>query len=657
MLGGDDAGGWQGLDTGCQDRLSVFSVQKKMNVCGARWGVVSCLFFLHFRQATLFLGLEDKYITLPASTWPSTALTVVFQCSLPLLWLSLGVHSLPAKLSRVAGATLSHNNPKKNTIMERPSRRPRDPSRGPPVDAYARSHQQQPPQQQQYQQRQYDAAPPVTTLSRSAPPVVAEPSGRPRRPTRGATSSPAPSSSSTLAPSSGSGYSAPMVPARSSDRRGASRPRRPADHHLPMAAAAERPLERRARSPSRGPQLNAKGTIDYRVSRVAIMCRDCGSDVGLYPARHKCGVPNVEFDEDDAPPMPPSSTANGGGGDAAEAGSAWGGLWNKFQNMTLARTSADSSESASGRPSTDPMAASDSASAAPSAEGGASGTPAAESMWSVWNKLKTQVTTAAGGKQADDEDSDPEEVSKALREYYAKKGGPMPKFLEEQAKERAREDDLDRFEARTLQRGGSGSNGGGGAPPRRGSDDRYGNGGERYGSPAPRGYDDQPPRGYGSPAPRGSYDDQPQPSRTLQRGGGGDPRYYQDQQQSQRYAPDPRYAPAPPAADPRYGADPRYASDPRYGADPRYAAPEVSRGRGPAAYPDDPYGGRAPVAPATMSRARSAGPPRVSPAAYAPSMPRGGYEREPAPRYGGGSGSEVAYGRQAGGSDIGYGRR
>ncbi|KAF9132622.1 hypothetical protein BGW39_011718 [Mortierella sp. 14UC] len=30
---------------------------------------------------------------------------------------------------------------------------------------------------------------------------------------------------------------------------------------------------------------------DYRVSTVAILCRDCGNDVGLYPGKHKCPPP------------------------------------------------------------------------------------------------------------------------------------------------------------------------------------------------------------------------------------------------------------------------------------------------------------------------------------------------------------------------------
>ncbi|CAH1764196.1 16006_t:CDS:2 [Entrophospora sp. SA101] len=38
---------------------------------------------------------------------------------------------------------------------------------------------------------------------------------------------------------------------------------------------------------------------DYRISRVVILCKDCGQDVGFYPARHKCGQTHL-----DAPPLP-----------------------------------------------------------------------------------------------------------------------------------------------------------------------------------------------------------------------------------------------------------------------------------------------------------------------------------------------------------------
>ncbi|KNE60701.1 hypothetical protein AMAG_18594 [Allomyces macrogynus ATCC 38327] len=87
-------------------------------------------------------------------------------------------------------------------------------------------------------------------------------------------------------------------------------------------------------------------TIDYRVSRVVILCKDCGRDVGFYPARHKCGQPNVDEDEL-APPVPPvpvpparpsgeaSSDVSATHSDTSaprSAGANWGGsLWSKLK--------------------------------------------------------------------------------------------------------------------------------------------------------------------------------------------------------------------------------------------------------------------------------------------------------------------------------------
>ncbi|KAI9495866.1 hypothetical protein BDB00DRAFT_870088 [Zychaea mexicana] len=42
---------------------------------------------------------------------------------------------------------------------------------------------------------------------------------------------------------------------------------------------------------------------DYRVSQIVVLCKDCGQDVGLYPARHKCEqvvrppLPPINFDK------------------------------------------------------------------------------------------------------------------------------------------------------------------------------------------------------------------------------------------------------------------------------------------------------------------------------------------------------------------------
>ncbi|KAI9315709.1 hypothetical protein BX666DRAFT_1958390 [Dichotomocladium elegans] len=44
--------------------------------------------------------------------------------------------------------------------------------------------------------------------------------------------------------------------------------------------------------------------VDYRISKVVVCCKDCGQDVGLYPARHKC-------QDVIRPPLPPLPTAFG----------------------------------------------------------------------------------------------------------------------------------------------------------------------------------------------------------------------------------------------------------------------------------------------------------------------------------------------------------
>ncbi|KAI9146210.1 hypothetical protein BKA69DRAFT_1043539 [Paraphysoderma sedebokerense] len=64
-------------------------------------------------------------------------------------------------------------------------------------------------------------------------------------------------------------------------------------------------------------------------------------------------------------------------------------------------------------------------------------------MTNMWSKVK-----AVTGANENPEESDEDEVSKALRDYYANKGGPMPEFLKPKAEERVDEDNLDKFSSR-----------------------------------------------------------------------------------------------------------------------------------------------------------------------------------------------------------------
>ncbi|KNE64280.1 hypothetical protein AMAG_09311 [Allomyces macrogynus ATCC 38327] len=397
----------------------------------------------------------------------------------------------------------------------------------------------------------------------------------------------------------GGGYSSRSeVGSSSTSRPAIATERVPRPEHVPIAR------------PDKPKTIDIPGkTIDYRVSRVVILCKDCGRDVGFYPARHKCGQPNVDEDEL-APPVPPvpvpparpsgeaSSDVSATHSDTSaprSAGANWGGsLWSKLKESVATGAAKRTSGDEASHAATPPAAEGDKRDSGDHAAGGhenGNGGAAATGMWGVWSKLKQQMAVATT-KNNEDEDSDPEEVSKALRDYYAKKGGPVPDFLKEQAKEKVREDDLAKFDRLAVS----------GGPDRRPSntstdpslvggrpsmDSRTGPTYPRR-TDSPMRVDDRdraPPtprrsedtRGYGSASAR--YDDD-----------GG---YYRGR--SRDAAP-----PAPPAADPYYGG--RAAERP--------ARPAVSRARsaGPALRDreygsprpsEDRYYGGAPPAPAS----------------------------------------------------------
>src|SRR5690349_19909491 len=68
--------------------------------------------------------------------------------------------------------------------------------------------------------------------------------------------------------------------------------------------------------------------IDYRVSRIVVLCKDCGQDVGLYPARHKCGIPTSE--ELIIPKESDNSTSNSKTTVSSSSNSEGYNLWNRF---------------------------------------------------------------------------------------------------------------------------------------------------------------------------------------------------------------------------------------------------------------------------------------------------------------------------------------
>ncbi|KAJ3369954.1 hypothetical protein GGF31_004804 [Allomyces arbusculus] len=436
----------------------------------------------------------------------------------------------------------------------------------------------------------YSSRSEVGSSSTARPAIAAERVPRPERPP----------------PSLRTNSDPPALPARSERRaRAASRPRTPAtDPDVPIAR------------PDKPKTINIPGkTIDYRVSRVVILCKDCGRDVGFYPARHKCGQPNVDEDEL-APPVPPvpvpparpsgeaSSDVSATHSDTSaprSAGANWGGsLWSKLKESVATgaakRTSGDDASHAATPPAAEGDKRDSSDHAANGHENG-NGGAAATGMWGVWSKLKQQMAVATT-KNNEDEDSDPEEVSKALRDYYAKKGGPVPDFLKEQAKEKVREDDLAKFDRLAVS----------GGPDRRPSNtstDPSLAGGRpsmdsRSGPTYPRRTDSPmrvDDRDRAPPTPRRSEDT---------RGYGSASARYDDDGGYYRGRSRDAVPPAPPAADPYYGGR----------ATERPARPAVSRARsaGPALRDreygsprpseDRYYGGAPPAAPSSRGEDR-----------------------------------------------------
>ncbi|CAG8433620.1 1195_t:CDS:2 [Ambispora gerdemannii] len=178
--------------------------------------------------------------------------------------------------------------------------------------------------------------------------------------------------------------------------------------------------------------------IDYRLSRLVVLCKDCGQDVGLYPARHKCGTSSSDATE--KPPIPKkklagSSSSSGGGttngwaklkaaknegklsenntqnsvnADARSTDDSNNdGLWNKLRGV---RNWKDVSEGAN-----------------PS-----QGTQGAK----LWDKLLNATSTLKSNMTADSDNESEKEgwegethISRILREYHEKKSSELPDWL------------------------------------------------------------------------------------------------------------------------------------------------------------------------------------------------------------------------------------
>ncbi|KAL1919231.1 uncharacterized protein VTP21DRAFT_1923 [Calcarisporiella thermophila] len=146
----------------------------------------------------------------------------------------------------------------------------------------------------------------------------------------------------------------------------------------------------------------APKVIDYRVSTVVVLCKDCGQDVGLYPARHKCA--SVE-----RPPLPPLPTTLPAGLDATEKkqGASEGtSLWSKW---------------------------------VPTGWGdlGQAQNKSEQKQGTFWDKLMAAteyVMPQAKNDWPESDDSDWEgetHISRILREHHEKKSDTLPRWLQD----------------------------------------------------------------------------------------------------------------------------------------------------------------------------------------------------------------------------------
>ncbi|CAG8468795.1 11625_t:CDS:2 [Scutellospora calospora] len=135
--------------------------------------------------------------------------------------------------------------------------------------------------------------------------------------------------------------------------------------------------------------------VDYRVSRLVVLCKDCGHDVGLYPARHKCKIPEANISKQYLSPNSKQSTNS---------------LWSKLKTVNNWKE----------------MVEDDSVSPSRSTSG-----------TKLWDKLLSAASSAYNGSIDGNSDNESEKddwegethISRILREYHQQKNGDLPDWL------------------------------------------------------------------------------------------------------------------------------------------------------------------------------------------------------------------------------------
>ncbi|CAG8487206.1 2985_t:CDS:2 [Racocetra fulgida] len=137
---------------------------------------------------------------------------------------------------------------------------------------------------------------------------------------------------------------------------------------------------------------------NYRVSRIVVLCKDCGHDVGLYPARHKCELPQSDSFSNPVPSIPKQHLSLKNKNDTNAAG-----LWGKLRSVNNWKNVSEDDN------------------VTPSISQPSQGSK-------LWDKL---LSAAAAYNSNHDEDSEYGEthISRILREYHHQKSGDIPDWL------------------------------------------------------------------------------------------------------------------------------------------------------------------------------------------------------------------------------------
>ncbi|EIE82771.1 hypothetical protein G6F46_004543 [Rhizopus delemar] len=185
--------------------------------------------------------------------------------------------------------------------------------------------------------------------------------------------------------------------------------------------------------------------VDYRVSTLIVLCKDCGNDVGLYPARHKC----TPVDKPVMPLLPLNYTENSSPSEASSSS----------VNRWLSRRGKTATEPITAENAEESVYFNNFAQNLPGANDGSSTT--GKKLWGkvrqnekwkqlaekndkskqsgkLWGKLLQATQTMADripnkddkGAESDEDDWEGEtHVSRILREYYEKNRLPLPNWL------------------------------------------------------------------------------------------------------------------------------------------------------------------------------------------------------------------------------------